>query len=45
MCFRRLWTPIRETDATVVHVARCFGDDNIIPVAGTVGPITDIEVI
>lgn len=35
---------IRETDA-VVHVVRCFEDDNVIHVAGKVDPIGDIEVI
>jgi GTP-binding protein YchF len=35
---------IRETDATV-NVVRCFDDDNVIHVAGTVDPISDIEVI
>jgi GTP-binding protein YchF len=35
---------IRETDA-IVHVVRCFSDDNIIHVAGKIDPISDIEVI
>ena len=35
---------IRETDA-IVHVVRCFEDDNIVHVAGGVDPISDIEVI
>ncbi len=35
---------IRETDA-IVHVVRCFEDDNVIHVAGKVDPISDIEVI
>ena len=35
---------IRETDA-VVHVVRCFADDNIIHVEGSVGPRRDIETI
>lgn len=35
---------IRETDA-IVHVVRCFEDDNVIHVAGKVDPIADIEVI
>lgn len=35
---------IRETDA-IVHVVRCFDDDNVIHVAGRVDPINDIEVI
>ena len=35
---------IRETDA-IVHVVRCFEDDDVIHVAGKVDPIADIEVI
>jgi GTP-binding protein YchF len=35
---------IRETDA-IVHVVRCFEDDNVVHVAGGVDPISDIEVI
>lgn len=35
---------IRETNA-IVEVVRCFEDDNIIHVDGTVDPIRDIEVI
>jgi len=35
---------IRETDA-VIHVVRCFADDNVIHVAGRIDPIDDIEVI
>lgn len=35
---------IRETDA-IVHVVRCFVDDNVIHVAGKVDPTHDIEVI
>ena len=35
---------IRETDA-IVHVVRCFDDENVIHVAGKVDPISDIEVI
>ncbi|MFA7624978.1 MAG: redox-regulated ATPase YchF, partial [Pusillimonas sp.] len=35
---------IRETDA-IVHVVRCFEDDNVIHVAGRVDPISDIQVI
>lgn len=35
---------IRETDA-VVHVVRCFSDDNVVHVSGKVDPISDIEVI
>lgn len=35
---------IRETDA-IVHVVRCFQDDNVVHVAGQVDPVSDIEVI
>ncbi|MFZ3222688.1 MAG: redox-regulated ATPase YchF [Rugosibacter sp.] len=35
---------IRETDA-IVHVVRCFLDDNVVHVAGKVDPLSDIEVI
>ncbi len=35
---------IRETDA-VVHVVRCFANDNVIHVTGKVDPIADIETI
>jgi ribosome-binding ATPase len=35
---------IRETDA-VLHVVRCFADDNVVHVSGGVDPIRDIEVI
>ena len=35
---------IRETDA-VLHVVRCFANDNVIHVAGGVDPLRDIEVI
>ncbi len=35
---------IRETDA-VVHVVRCFEDENVVHVAGRIDPIGDIEVI
>ena len=35
---------IRETDA-VVHVVRCFSDDNVVHVAGKIDPLHDIEVI
>lgn len=35
---------IRECDA-IVHVCRCFEDDNIVHVAGSVDPLRDIEVI
>lgn len=35
---------IRETDA-IVHVVRCFDNDNIIHVVGKVDPASDIDVI
>jgi len=35
---------IRETDA-IVHVVRCFENEDVIHVAGKVDPISDIEVI
>ncbi|MFA7436657.1 redox-regulated ATPase YchF [Castellaniella sp.] len=35
---------IRETDA-IVHVVRCFEDENVVHVAGRIDPIADIEVI
>ena len=35
---------IRETDA-IVHVVRCFEDENVVHVSGNVDPIRDIEVI
>ncbi|WP_028608324.1 redox-regulated ATPase YchF [Paenibacillus harenae] len=35
---------IREVDA-IVHVVRCFQDENITHVAGKVDPISDIQVI
>jgi GTP-binding protein YchF len=35
---------IREVDA-VLHVVRCFADDNIVHVEGSVDPIRDIETI
>eukprot|EP00621_Florenciella_sp_RCC1693_P008068 CAMPEP_0182542180 /NCGR_PEP_ID=MMETSP1323-20130603/29763_1 /TAXON_ID=236787 /ORGANISM="Florenciella parvula, Strain RCC1693" /LENGTH=364 /DNA_ID=CAMNT_0024753007 /DNA_START=27 /DNA_END=1121 /DNA_ORIENTATION=+ len=35
---------IRECDA-IVHVVRCFDDENVIHVDGTVDPLRDIEVI
>jgi GTP-binding protein YchF len=35
---------IREVDA-IVHVVRCFEDDDIIHVAGSVDPVRDLEVI
>lgn len=35
---------IRDTNA-IVHVVRCFEDDNVTHVAGKVSPLSDIEVI
>jgi GTP-binding protein YchF len=35
---------IRESDA-IAHVVRCFEDDDVIHVAGTINPLADIEVI
>ena len=35
---------IRETDA-IMHVVRCFQDDNVIHVAGKVDPLSDLETI
>jgi GTP-binding protein YchF len=35
---------IREVDA-IVHVVRCFEDDEVIHVSGSVDPLADIEVI
>ena len=35
---------IRETDA-IIHVLRCFDDDNITHVDGTVNPVRDKEII
>ena len=35
---------IREVDA-IVHVVRCFEDDDITHVAGTIDPVADIETI
>lgn len=37
-------TNIRMTDA-IVHVVRCFVDDDVIHVDGTVDPLRDVEVI
>ncbi len=37
-------TNIRETDA-IVHVVRCFDNDDIIHVAGKISPLDDIEII
>src|SRR5688572_12351051 len=35
---------IRETDA-IVHVVRCFEDENVVHVAGSVNPVRDKEII
>ncbi|WP_049722350.1 redox-regulated ATPase YchF [Gilvimarinus polysaccharolyticus] len=35
---------IRETDA-IAHVVRCFEDENVIHVEGTIDPASDIDVI
>ncbi|GAB4169809.1 MAG: redox-regulated ATPase YchF [Rhodocyclaceae bacterium] len=35
---------IRETDA-ILHVVRCFADDNVVHVSGAVDPLSDIETI
>ncbi len=35
---------IREVDA-IVHVVRCFDDDDIVHVVGSVDPVRDIEII
>jgi GTP-binding protein YchF len=35
---------IRETDA-IAHVVRCFEDPNVVHVAGTVDPVSDIEIM
>ncbi|MCL2831147.1 MAG: redox-regulated ATPase YchF [Betaproteobacteria bacterium] len=35
---------VRETDA-IIHVVRCFDDENVIHVSGKVNPIADIETI
>ncbi len=35
---------IREVDA-IIHVVRCFEDDNIVHVAGKVDPVSDKEII
>ena len=37
-------TNIRETDA-IVHVVRCFENDDIIHVAGKISPLDDIDII
>jgi GTP-binding protein YchF len=40
----RFLANIRETDA-VIHVLRCFDDDNVVHVDGTVDPVRDREII
>ena len=35
---------IREVDA-IVHVVRCFDDNDVIHVSGTVNPLRDVEII
>ncbi len=35
---------IRETDA-IIHVLRCFDDDNVVHIDGTVNPVRDKEII
>lgn len=35
---------IRQTDA-IVHVVRCFEDEEIIHVDGNVDPLRDVEII
>ena len=35
---------IREVDA-IIHVVRCFDDDNVVHVSGSVNPVRDIEII
>ena len=35
---------IRETDA-ILHVLRCFDDDNIVHVEGSIDPVRDKEII
>jgi len=40
----RFLAAIREADA-IVHVVRCFEDDNVIHVEGSVDPIRDIDII
>ncbi|MEZ4885373.1 MAG: redox-regulated ATPase YchF [Chitinophagales bacterium] len=35
---------IRDTDA-IVHVIRCFDDDNVVHVSGSIDPIRDKEII
>ena len=40
----RFLADIREVDA-IVHVVRCFEDDNVVHVDGSVDPVRDIETI
>ncbi len=35
---------IREVDS-IVHLVRCFDDDDVIHVSGTIGPSRDVEII
>lgn len=35
---------IREVEA-IVHVVRCFSDDNVVHVEGSIDPVRDIEII
>ena len=35
---------IREVDG-IIHVVRCFADENVVHVAGRVDPLSDIEII
>ncbi|HEU0264104.1 MAG TPA: redox-regulated ATPase YchF [Geobacterales bacterium] len=35
---------IRSVDA-IAHVVRCFGDENVVHVSGSVDPVRDIEII
>lgn len=35
---------IREVDA-ILHVVRCFDDDNVVHVEGSVDPVRDVEII
>jgi len=35
---------IREVDA-IAHVLRCFGDDNVVHVEGSVDPVRDAEIV
>ena len=40
----RFLSHIREVDA-IAHVLRCFEDDNVAHVAGTIDPVADAEVV